>query len=206
MLFQPEARRIEQAPLFRKLLTPPGVAFEKGHKGLGVGVFILNKEGKILIVKENKTKDITERKPNEYGVPCETVQYEENGEMFEEAVLRGLSEELGIPVERVGKLFRIDPKTCYRGEGMISNWYSRVFEVHFVGTAADLMTHPVDNEVEIEGWFNPEELHQRFPLRNATKTILASHAPSILKPGHSKPLMSLSVLGLLRAEMKVWED
>jgi ADP-ribose pyrophosphatase YjhB (NUDIX family) len=176
----------------RKILTPPERARES-YPGLGVGVFVRDARGRVLVIREHKAKDATNRRAGEYGVVCETL---EPGESYTQAAVRGLGEELGIPLERISELFSIVPDTAFVGEGHVSNWYARLYEVEFHGVDEDLRGS-TDGEVSIAGWYMPRFLEQ-LPLREATRLMLESYLP--VAPSLEAQRIPLSVETLSWAE------
>lgn len=195
----------EQKTGLARCLTPIEDARER-YETLGVAIFILNEKGEVLVIKENRSKEKTNRKRGEYGIPCETVESSQ-GEGWEAAVVRGLHEELGVAHDRISQVFTIDPVSCYAGEGVVSNVFARVYQINFTGSDEELHSYVTNEEVDVIGWVKPARLGE-IPLREATRTILQSHSPLLPKAGPSQevPRLPLSIENLQKAQQRCVEN
>lgn len=65
----------------------------KDYIGVGIGALIINKKGKVLIIRRGPT---SQNEKGFWGIPGGTVEY---GETLEDAAVRETEEELGITVK-----------------------------------------------------------------------------------------------------------
>ncbi len=183
------------APLIRPdgVKRKPLISLEEArarHEILGVAVFIL-KEGKIFTIEENQTNERTGKNKGDQGIFCETLR---PGEIFEEAVLRSLKEEAGVPEECIGELFGID-SAALLGEGEASGVFGRGYQIELLGSEAELRGHISrgDGEINPVGFLSLKELRAR-KLRSATQVALKLYTPRLVMQNDS--LVPLSVESL----------
>lgn len=151
----------------RRVSSPQEIK-EKYQKA-GVVVFVLNQSGEILMVRENLNDSTTGKESGTFGVVCETS---DEGEDWEETVIRGLMEELGISLQETPSVFRISPDSCFLGESLfVDGVLARVATVYFTGDSDKLLSTAGGGEVSIVGWEKPENLLS-YPLRIGVRKIL----------------------------------
>lgn len=159
------------------------------YKKVGVVIFLVNSEGKILVVQEHSENPITGKETGTFGVVCETSR---EGEEWGETVIRGLAEELGIDPRVEKEVFKIDPRGCFLGESLlIEGILARVVVVHWRGNDRELLLAKGDGEVSIVGWERPESLIS-YPLRT--------------RKGVKEVLQECLVEGLLRGLSPIPEE
>ncbi len=138
------------------------------YQKVGVVVFILNELGEVLVVRENSANLDTGKRVGEYGVICETSN---GGETWEETVIRGLGQELGIEPDQVSTFFRVSPDESFLGESpFVDGVLARVVAIRWVGQA-DFTSFSGDGEVSIVGWEKPGNL-PFYRLRAGVRKIL----------------------------------
>jgi len=172
---------------------------EKYQKS-GIVIFIMSQEGEILLVKENTANPTTGREIGNYGVICETSRENED---WEETVIRGIKEELGIDPEIENSYLKIDPKNCFLGESLfVDGVLARVVVAKWIGDKDDISFVKNDGEVSVVGWEKPENLLS-YPLRNGVRKILGECLrEGLLKEDYlniHESLSSLSVNNLKQA-------
>jgi hypothetical protein len=207
-----ETRNRLSSGFLGKTLTPAPEALRL-YGRLGVAFFIRNPEGSVLLILENTGKSETGKVPGQYGIPCETLHVAENDvpEEYEAGLIRGLHEEIGVPHEKISSLFGVDPDTCYVGEGPVSGTFARVFEIQFIGRDVELAaivesaSGESDREVDVLGWMDPV-FFQRYPLREATTTILRSYTPQKIRRPNPAGFLPLSIESLRVAQHRCLED
>ena len=122
---------------------------------LGVGAFIRDAEGRLLLVQRRR-----EPEAGHWGLPGGKVDF---GETVEAAVLREIEEELGVALRLDGLLCLVDQIDRAAG----SHWVAPVYRA--VIAAGD----PVNREpaaLAATGWFTLDALPQ--PLTLATRVAL----------------------------------
>jgi len=135
----------------RCISSPQEIA--ERYKKVGVVIFLVNSEGKILLVQEHSENPNTGKESGTLGVICETSR---EGERWEETVVRGLSEELGIDPGVEKEVFMIDPEGCFLGETLfIEGVLARVIVIHWRGDDRELFSAKGDGEISIVGWERP---------------------------------------------------
>ena len=151
-----------------KRLTPE-ITAKFLYQKVGVVVFIINDEGEVLLLREKTSKTSTAKQAGEYGVLCETS---EDGESWVETTMRGLREELGVDDQRASELLKVDPCNTFLGEGLfVEGVLARVCVVSWNGTKDEALKLSGDEEVEIVGWENVENL-SAHNLRPGVRNIL----------------------------------
>lgn len=131
---------------------------------LGVGAFIRDAEGRLLLVQRRR-----EPEAGHWGLPGGKVDF---GETVEAAVVREIEEELGVALRLDGLLCLVDQIDHAAG----THWVAPVYR------AAIAAGEPVNREpaaLAAIGWFAVHALPQ--PLTLATKAALAAagdRAPS----------------------------
>lgn len=151
----------------RRLSSPQEIK-EKYFK-VGVVIFVFNQKGEVLLVRENSTELSTGKKAGDLSVICETSKEKES---WEETVIRGLEEELGIDFEGEENFFQIDPEDCFLGEGVfVKGILVRVVTIHWSGEDKVLLSAVGDGEVSVVGWEKPENLLS-YPLRIGVRKVL----------------------------------
>ncbi|MGB6839248.1 MAG: NUDIX domain-containing protein [Microgenomates group bacterium] len=169
---------------------------------VGVVVFICDLNGEVLVVKEKLSNPDTGKEVGSYAVLCETSESEEG---WNETVMRGSKEELGIDIYQSDKLFKIDPKHCLLGESLfVEGVLARVAIIYYTrGKETLLSLVPESGEVVVAGWERPRELLS-YPLRLGVRKILEECLQEGLldrfKQFSDDSLVSLSVANLKMAE------
>jgi len=149
-------------------ISSPQEIKEKYQK-VGVVIFVLNQNREILVVRENLSDSSTGKESGSFGVVCETSKEEE---VWEETVIRGLTEELGIDFQEIPRVFKIDPESCFLGESLfVEGVLARVATVYFAGDSDKLLSTAGGGEVSMAGWEKPENLLS-YPLRIGVRKIL----------------------------------
>lgn len=139
------------------------------YQKVGVVIFVLNQKGEVLVVREESPNPITGKESGDFGVVCETSK---EGEGWEETVIRGLGEELGINLQEMEDVFRIDTERCFLGESLfVEGVLARVVVVHWKGEKEMLLSMADNTEVSVAGWEKPENLPS-YPLRIGVRKIL----------------------------------
>lgn len=151
----------------RRLSSPQEIK-EKYFK-VGVVIFVFNQKGEVLLVRENLTELSTGKKSGDLSVICETSEEKES---WEESVIRGLKEELGIDFREGNNFFQINPRRCFLGESVFMNGILvRVVTIHWSGEDKVLLSAVGDGEVSVVGWEKPENLLS-YPLRIGVRKVL----------------------------------
>lgn len=134
----------------------------------GVVVFIFNEDLEVLVLQENHSKIATGKELGNYGVLCETT---EAGETWEETLIRGLEEELGVDQDQISSFF-INPNYCFLGESMFTDGVlARVAAIFWAGNIEELLLTKGDGEVTVIGWEKPTNL-QNYNLRTGVRKVL----------------------------------
>ncbi|MET0404999.1 MAG: NUDIX domain-containing protein [Cystobacter sp.] len=123
---------------------------------LGVGAFILDPEGRLLLVERRRMPEA-----GHWGLPGGKVDF---GETLEAAVVREISEELGVEIALDGLMCLVDQIDLAAG----THWVAPVYRAHIV------RGEPVNREPAAlggMGWFALDALPQ--PLTLSTRTALA---------------------------------
>ncbi|PJE67218.1 hypothetical protein COU95_03690 [Candidatus Shapirobacteria bacterium CG10_big_fil_rev_8_21_14_0_10_40_9] len=151
----------------RRLSSPQEI--RERYQKVGVVIFVLNQEGEVLVVRERSPNLITGKESGDFGVVCETSK---EGEGWEETVIRGLTEELGINPQEMEDVFRIDTERCFLGESLfVEGVLARVVVVHWKGEKEMPLSMADNNEVSVAGWEKPENLLS-YSLRIGVRKIL----------------------------------
>ncbi|MCK4588563.1 NUDIX hydrolase [Candidatus Woesebacteria bacterium] len=138
------------------------------YQEVGVVVFVFNEEGEILVIKENTQNLVTRKNVGDYGVICETTK---EGESWEETVMRGLEEELGLAHAELASIFEINPEHCFLGESLfVESVLARVVVVHLVEMELPLGDVNV-SEISVIGWEKSENLLS-YQLRAGVRNVL----------------------------------
>lgn len=136
---------------------------------VGVVVFILNKKGEVLVIRENSNSETTAKNVGEFGVLCETAQ---EGENWRQTLIRGLQEELDMTNDEIESCFVFNPDYCFLGESIFVEGV--LARVAVVGCRDDVFLEKQvkdDAEVSVIGWRCPEELIS-YSLRIGVRKIL----------------------------------
>jgi len=154
--------------MVERRLSPPEEIEEK-YKKVGVVIFIFSKDGEILVVREEESSGNGVRKiKGEFGVPSETS---EEGESWEETVIRGLGEE--IRKAPLDKFYAVDPEGSFLGESLfVEGVLARVVILHWRGNKNEGLSGIGDGEVTMRGWGKAEKLVEYPLLRQGVKKIL----------------------------------
>lgn len=154
--------------MIERRITPSGEIKERYLK-VGVVAFILNEKGEVLVVRENFGGEITKKNAGEFGVLSETSQ---EGENWQQTLMRGLQEELGLTSDKIKDSFIFNPNYCFLGETVfVEGVLARVV---VIGCRGDIFTKgQVGNvgEVSVIGWERPEQLLS-YPLRIGVRNVL----------------------------------
>ncbi|MBI2268312.1 MAG: NUDIX hydrolase [Candidatus Blackburnbacteria bacterium] len=141
---------------------------EKHYRKIGAVLFIVNNQGEMLLVQENRVHDTDGGQIGNFSVVCETA---ERGEDWASNVIRGIQEELGPEVLANGHL-AVNPDKCFLGESVFGpGVLARVVILHYTGEPNSLIGTSGDGEVVAVGWRKPQELLE-YPLRPGVKKIL----------------------------------
>jgi len=127
----------------------------------GVGlILIAETTGRLLILRELKSKPEIEKEAGMISFPLETVK---NGEAKETALQRLIFEEIGIDLQ-------INP-TFFGGIFSIVQNAQTVAAYAFC--EKEFKPHPTDNDIEYFGWLLPQELmHHDVPIRKEVLPII----------------------------------
>lgn len=170
------------------------------YRKSGVVVFIFNPNQEVLLIEENTAKAETDKKKGTVGTICGTS---ENGENWEQTLIRELSEELGLNQEQIHDNFVIDQNNCYLGECLfVDDVLARVISVFCLNPS--VITNNIsagDGEVSLVGWEKIENLIH-YPLRSGVKNVLSnceeSSAFSFIQTIDASSLVELSLDNLYR--------
>lgn len=124
----------------------------------GVGLILLNPCGRIIVIKELVAKPEIKKEAGMHSMPLETVR---PGEAPREAVERLIKEELGprIVVEE------------FESFGVLRIANTRIFGYWGLNNQPYHDFEPVSQDVEIHGWYEPDEIRQMF-IRRETVPLL----------------------------------
>lgn len=140
------------------------------YRKIGVVVFILNSKGQTLLLQEDKANPETGRSVGEFSVLCETS---EDDELWQETVVRGLQEELGLRTDQIFDYFELNSEECFLGETLfVDGVLARVILTHYKGPDNLFFSLSGDGEVNVIGWENPENLCA-FNLRVGVRKVLS---------------------------------
>ncbi len=146
------------------------IEIKEKYQKVGVVIFVLNKDGEILLLRENTQNTVTGKTPGEYGVVCETSQEAED---WKETVIRGFKEELGIDPE-VDDILKIDPKSSFLGETLfVEGVLARALVVYWTKEKDMIFSFVGDGEIEIVGWKHIEDFSS-YNLRTGVRNVLQS--------------------------------
>ncbi len=135
------------------MTTKPGT----DYIGVGVGAFILNPHGHVLLMKRGKEAK------NEVGawiIPGGTVAF---GETLRAAIVREVKEELGVEIELDGQLAAYDHLLPKEGQ----HWVTTVFPAHITH---GIPTIKEPGKCEEIGWFPLDTLPS--PLAVASQGVV----------------------------------
>ena len=129
----------------------------KDYIGTGVGAFILNPHGHVLLMKRGP------KAKNEVGswiIPGGTVEF---GETLRQAIAREVKEELGIDIEIDGQL----PAYNHILPEEKQHWVTNVFPAHIAHGIPEIKEPGKCDEI---GWFALDALPT--PLATASKGVV----------------------------------
>ncbi len=131
----------------------------------GVGLLLIEPNGKLLVLKELQNKPHIRKEAGMLSFPLETIK---EGELFEDTLLRLVTEEIGIPIElkEVQKIGTFDFKhdTCEARVYMFIAHVNKAF-----------VAKPTDTDIDFHGWMDPNELLNIKHKRVEVQPILNSY-------------------------------
>jgi len=154
--------------MIERQVTPTKEAGETYLK-VGVVVFILNEKGEVLVVRENFSGEATKKNAGEFGVICETSR---EGETWQQTLMRGLQEELGLTSDKIENSFIFNPNYCFLGETVFVEGV--LARVAVIGCNRDIFTGgqaDSGGEISVIGWERPERLIS-YSLRIGVRNVL----------------------------------
>lgn len=140
-------------------MTSENNAMEQGkdYIGVGVGAFIMNPHGHVLLMKRGRLSK------NEIGfwiIPGGSVHF---GETLREAIIREVKEELGVEIELDGQLPAYDHLLPHEKQ----HWVTNVFPAHITSGIPNIKEPGKCDEI---GWFPLDKLPS--PLAVASKGVV----------------------------------
>ena len=139
------------------------------YRKVGVVVFVVADDGKILLLKENGSNPDTAKGQGEYGVLCETSRLHE---VWTDTVMRGFSEELGLGEGKAREALAIDLNTSYLGEtSFVEGVLARVLAVGWRRGKQEALQLEGDGEISVVGWESIDGLG-RYNLRRGVRNVL----------------------------------
>ena len=128
-------------------LKPRSEVHSKGLRHKGIYLLVFDKQGRVFVQQRAKDKDIV---PSAWEFSLS--EHLQPGESFEEAAVRGATEELGIKVRNLKFIAEI-PYYFEYSNGKIDNELNRFFTVEFEGEISFQ-----DGEVQQGKWIELKEL------------------------------------------------
>jgi 8-oxo-dGTP pyrophosphatase MutT (NUDIX family) len=131
----------------------------------GVGLILLTPTGDMFVIRERNDKPHILKKSGMLSMPLETI---EEGETADEAIVRLISEEIGVVVLTPTLLdtFHFEYPPAHTSEITV---YVAYTELKFNAT-------PTSDDVEFYGWIQPESLlekdHKRLEVQPILETFL----------------------------------
>lgn len=116
--------------------------------GIGVGVILLDTEGKVLLLLRNKDENIADssmRYEGQYTLPAGKVKF---GEEFEEAAIRKVKQETNLNVKDVKVICLVNDYNKYAHYatvGLLSNSYSGNIDLGKNGEHVSYLWTDIDN-------------------------------------------------------------
>lgn len=141
----------------------------EAYRKTGVVIFLFNREGEVLLLRETFSEQETRKEAGQYGVVCETS---EPGEGWEHTVMRGFAEELGINPSKHQGVLKVAASSFLGETTFVEGVLARVVVVYWDHDkeAITLLTQATD-EVEIVGWEKLENLPS-YNLREGVRNVL----------------------------------
>ncbi len=147
----------------------------------GVVHFVLDKSGRVLSVRERRSKECTGKKAGDLSVLCETTEI---GETVIDTLSRGLTEELGLKAEDTGTL-----RTEYMGGcEFIPGVWADVFKSTVIDPGLlqkRILEKNGDGEVEEFVWQTPQSLLESQDLRPGVRNVLLNFKETFINDSPS---------------------
>lgn len=144
---------------------------------VGVVIFILDQDNRVLVVRENTLKAETHRNVGEYGVICETRNPNES---MLGNIRRALWEELGLPKDNLGKFFDFSDRKIWE-TGFVGGVWATTVVVKCRNSELLLKEANPSDEIEIIGWKTRDEFRKLTPIRKGVLNILDKSEKNVFR-------------------------